>query len=424
MHRLTERAYGMQHKNMMRIAAAALTLTLTGAALSACATGFFLGTKGKEKTVTITREEYDRLKQFERLDELMQIVNAFYYEEPDTDAMLEYAAIGLMVGLDDPYSFYYTPEDYASMNENVEGTYAGIGTQLLVDPEDTLMMVTRVFKGSPAEAAGVLSGDKIIGVDGVGYTGYEQNQAVAAMRGEPGTEVTITVLRGEETMDLTVQRAQIEMNYVEYEMLEDAIGYVIVYDFMGDAADGFKEAVSYFQQQGAKGMILDLRSNGGGLVTDAVAIADVLLPEGVIVSTEDRYGNRTEERSDEEALGLPLAVLVNGYSASASEIVAGAVKDTGVGTLVGEKTFGKGIMQAVFPFDSDGAGMQLTVARYFTPSGTCIHGIGIEPDVPVQQAEDVKLRYGINNIPRDKDVQLQKAVEVVRDQIAAEGSAE
>ncbi len=393
-----------------------LSVLLVAGALSAAATEFFFGAK-KESTVTISQEEYDRLKRFERLDTMLMMVETMYYEEPDIDAMLEYAAIGLMVGLGDPYSYYYTPEDYADMEESVQGTYAGIGTQLIVDPDDYLMTVTRVFKGSPAEDAGVLAGDKIIGVDGVGYTGYEQNQAVAAMRGEPGTEVTITVARGEETMDIVVQRAQIEMNYAEYEMMGD-IGYVIVYDFMGDAVEGFKEAIAYFRQQEAKGIVLDLRSNGGGLVTDAVQIADVLLPEGVIVSTEDRYGNRTEERSDADMLGLPLAVLVNGYSASASEIVAGAIKDTGVGTLVGEKTFGKGIVQAVYPFTSDGAGIQLTVARYFTPSGVCIHGVGIEPDVEVHQPEDVELRYGINNIPREKDVQLQTAIEVVQGLIA------
>lgn len=414
----------MRYRNVKRLALIAVTAALVTATLAASAAGLLFGPrKNKDQTVTITQEEYDRLKRFDRLDTMLQMVDAMYYEEPDVDAMLEYAAIGLMVGLDDPYSFYYTPESYESMNESVEGTYAGIGTQLIVDLNDYLMTVTRVFKNSPAEKAGVLAGDKIIGVDGVGYTGYEQNQAVAAMRGTPGTQVTITVLRGEETMDLPVERAQIEMNYAEYEMLEDGIGYVIVYDFMGDAVQGFKEAVAYFEEQGAKGMILDLRSNGGGLVTDAVQIADVLLPEGVIVSTEDRYGNRTEERSDEEMLGLPLAVLVNGYSASASEIVAGAVKDSGVGLLVGEKTFGKGIMQAVFPFQSDGAGMQMTVARYFTPSGVCIHGTGIEPDVAVEQAEDVQLRYGINNIPHDKDMQLQKAIEVVKEQMDATPTA-
>lgn len=399
---------------------ALLSVLFATCALTVATAEFFFG--AKDSTVTISQEEYDRLKRFERLDTMLMMVESMYYEEPDVDAMLEYAAIGLMFGLDDPYSYYYTPEDYAAMEESVEGTYAGIGTQLIVDPNDYLMTVTRVFKGSPAEEAGVLAGDKIIGVDGVGYTGYEQNQAVAAMRGEPGTEVTITVARGEETMDIVVRRAQIEMNYAEYEMLGD-IGYVIVYDFMGDAVDGFKEAVAYFREQGAKGMILDLRSNGGGLVTDAVQIADVLLPEGVIVSTEDRYSNRTEEHSDADMLGLPLAVLVNGYSASASEIVAGAIKDTGVGTLVGEKTFGKGIVQAVYPFTSDGAGIQLTVARYFTPSGVCIHGVGIEPDVEVVQPEDVELRYGINNIPREKDVQLQTALEVVQELIEQEDAA-
>ena len=186
---------------------ALLSVLFATCALTVATAEFFFG--AKDSTVTISQEEYDRLKRFERLDTMLMMVESMYYEEPDVDAMLEYAAIGLMFGLDDPYSYYYTPEDYAAMEESVEGTYAGIGTQLIVDPNDYLMTVTRVFKGSPAEEAGVLAGDKIIGVDGVGYTGYEQNQAVAAMRGEPGTEVTITVARGEETMDIVVRRAQI-----------------------------------------------------------------------------------------------------------------------------------------------------------------------------------------------------------------------
>ena len=318
-----------------------------------------------------------------------------------------------MAGLGDVYSVYFTKEEMAKFNEETEGVYAGIGCQLLADPEDKLITVTRVFKGSPAEAAGVRSGDKIVNVDDTYYSAYEMDEAVSVMRGTPGETVKVTVLRDLETIDFDIVRQQITINYVEYEILEDVnLGYVMVYDFLGDAVQGFAEALEAFQAHGVSGMIIDLRNNGGGLVDAGVAMADLILPAGTVVSMRDKYGEETSEEIDDEYYSVPMAVLVNGYTASTSEILVGAIRDYKAGTLIGTKTFGKGIVQTSLEF-RDGSGMKVTTARYYTPSGECIHGAGIEPDIEVELDEDAVTRYGINNLPHDHDAQLQRAIQVL-----------
>ena len=366
----------------------------------------------QEATVTISREEYESLQKYQKLETLFQLVENYYYEDVDEDAMLENAAVGLMAGIGDVYSVYYTKEEMAKFNEETEGKYAGIGCQLLADPESKLITVTRVFKGSPAETAGIRAGDKIVYVNDVYYTAYEMDEAVSVMRGTPGESVKVTVLRDLETIDFDVMREDININYVEYEILDGNIGYVMVFDFLGDAYEGFAEAINAFQEADVSGMIIDLRNNGGGLVDTCVKMADLILPEGVVVSMKDKDGNVTEEKIDDEYYDVPMAVLVNGYSASASEILAGAIRDNHAGLLVGTKTFGKGVVQSSLEF-ADGSGMKVTTARYYTPSGECIHEIGIEPDVEVELDEDAVTRYGINNLPHDHDAQLQKAIELL-----------
>ncbi|MGN0775704.1 MAG: S41 family peptidase [Candidatus Ventricola sp.] len=362
--------------------------------------------------ITISREEYNRLKQYEKLDMLMQLAEMYYYEDVDTDEMLENAAVGLIAGIGDVYSMYYTVEEMEAFNEETEGEYAGIGCQLLADPTDKLITVTRVFKGSPAEKAGMRSGDKIVYVNDVYYTAYEMDEAVDVMRGTPGESVKVTVLRDLETVDFDITREVVNINYVEYEILDGSIGYVMVYDFLGDAVEGFKAALEAFQAANVKGMIIDLRNNGGGLLDASVEMADMILPEGTVVSVRDKYDNEETFTVDSEYYDVPMVVLVNGYSASASEILSGAIRDTGEGTLVGTKTFGKGVVQSVIDFP-DGSGLKVTTARYFTPSGECIHGVGIEPDVEIELDEDVVTRYGINNLPHEQDAQLQKAIELI-----------
>ena len=377
----------------------------------------------QEATVTISREEYESLQKYQKLETLFQLVENYYYEDVDEDAMLENAAVGLMAGIGDVYSVYYTKEEMAKFNEETEGKYAGIGCQLLADPESKLITVTRVFKGSPAETAGIRAGDKIVYVNDVYYTAYEMDEAVSVMRGTPGESVKVTVLRDLETIDFDVMREDININYVEYEILDGNIGYVMVFDFLGDAYEGFEEAINAFQEADVSGMIIDLRNNGGGLVDTCVKMADLILSEGVVVSMKDKNGNVTEEKIDGEYYDVPMAVLVNGYSASASEILAGAIRDNHAGTLVGTKTFGKGVVQSSLEF-ADGSGMKVTTARYYTPSGECIHEIGIEPDIEVELDADAVTRYGINNLPHENDAQLQCAIAVLNGKTATESEAE
>ena len=366
-----------------------------------------------EDTVTISREEYESLLCFEKLDVLMQLVDMYYYEDVDEDEMLESAALGLIAGIGDVYSTYYTKEDMEAFNEETEGEYAGIGCQLLADPSDQMITVTRVFKGSPAEEAGMRAGDKIVYVDDVYYSAYEMDDAVNVMRGEPGGEVKVTVLRDLETIDFDITREIVNINYVEYEILDGDIGYVMVYDFLGDAYEGFEEAINAFRSANVSGMIIDLRNNGGGLVDACVDMADLILPEGVVVTMRDRNDQEEVYRIDKAYFDVPMVLLVNEYSASASEILAGAVRDYGAGTLLGTKTFGKGVVQSALEF-TDGSGIKLTTARYYTPSGECIHGVGIEPDITLELDEDAATIYGINNLPHEQDNQLQAAIKVLR----------
>lgn len=367
----------------------------------------------QQGNVTISREEYNRLKKYEKLDLILELVNAYYYEDVDQSEMLESAAIGMAAGVGDVYTNYFTKEDMDAFNEETEGEYAGIGCQLLADPSDQLITITRVFKGSPAEEVGMRSGDKIVYVNDVYYSAYEMDAAVDIMRGEPGTTVKVTVMRGLETIDFDVPRRVIHINYVEHQILEGNIGYVMVYDFLGEAVEGFGEALEAFKAANVCGMIIDLRNNGGGLLDASVEMADMILPEGVVVSMRDKLGSEEVFSIDNEYYDVPMVVLVNGYSASASEILSGAIRDHGAGTLVGTKTFGKGVVQSVIDFP-DGSGLKLTTARYYTPSGECIHEVGIEPHVTVELDEDAVTTYGINNLPHDQDAQLQKAIELIK----------
>ena len=392
---------------------ASLVLALVCLASSACAAAALPMFRQEEpKAVTIPMEEYEKYQKYMKLDLLMQLIDAYYYEDIDTDDLLEGAAIGLVQGVGDIYTAYFTPEEMEAFNEETEGEYAGIGCQLLADPTDELITITRVFKGSPAEKVGMRTGDKIVDVNDVYYSAHEMDAAVDVMRGTPGESVKVTVLRNLETIDFDVTREIVHINYVEHQILEDNIGYVLVYDFLGNAFDGFKAAIEAFKAAGVKGMIIDLRNNGGGLIDVSIDMADLILPEGTVVSLKDKAGNEEVLRIDNEYYDVPMAVLVNEYSASASEILAGAIRDYGEGTLVGSKTFGKGVVQNMLEFP-DGSGVKITAARYYTPSGECIHEIGINPHVEVELDEEAVTMYGINNLPHDQDAQLQKAIELI-----------
>ena len=347
-----------------------------------------------------------------RAEEILSIVQREYYREVDAEALETAAIDGMLAALGDPYTFYYTDEAYAAMNEETTGQYVGVG-MLVGEAADGDLRVLRVFRGSPAEKAGIEAGDALLAIDGAsvaGETPMSLSEASALLKGEGETPVEVEVERGGETLSFTLERGEVSINYVEYSILEGNVGYLSIYQFTGDDVEGVKEAISAFQQAGVNALVVDVRSNPGGLLTDVVDICDMLLPEGLIVYTEDRSGAREEFYADGEYWDVPMAVLVNGDSASASEIFAAAVQDTGRGIVVGEVTYGKGVVQTLHAFP-EGDGMQLTTATYYTPSGASIHGQGVTPDIEVALATDASVIYHAPDAA--SDAQLAAALEAL-----------
>lgn len=337
----------------------------------------------------------------EKLETLEEIVEDYYYkdEDIDTDEMIEGMYAGVIDSLGDPYSVYYTAEEWRELVADTEGIYYGIGAYVSLDVSTGFAKISGVIAGTPAEEAGLRENDIICRVDGELTQGYELTEVTSMIKGEEGTTVHLTIYRdGEDDyLEMDVTRRKIESPTVNYEMYDNDIGYIQITEFDEVTADQFTEALAMVKGAGAKGLILDLRSNPGGSLPVVVDIARSILPEGLIVYTEDKYGKREEYTCDgEHELEIPLIVLINGNSASASEILAGAVKDYGKGTLIGTTTFGKGIVQRVLPL-TDGTALKLTISSYYTPKGNNIHGIGIEPDIECEFDADAYYNEGVDN---------------------------
>lgn len=367
------------------------------------------------ETVTISKELYERYQQFDKLLELQDIADAYFFEEFDENDLLEGAARGLLSGLGDPYTYYYTPEEYAEMWEDDEGEYAGVGIQISGNYLTGICTISRVFDNGPAREAGVHKGDVLYKVEDLYVTATTLNDAVDIMRGTPGTDVEVTFLRDGEEMTFTLTRAQISVNRVESGMLADGVGYIALYEFAGDCATKFEEALTSLTQQGAKGIIIDLRDNPGGWVEDAKSIGDLFLDEGTLCYLEYRDGTREYYKTTEGKTDVELVILLNENSASSSEILSGALKDRAEATIVGVQSYGKGIVQSVVPIASDGSGMQLTTAQYYTPNGNKVHKIGITPDVEINLPEGDNGMYEFGDLA---DVQLAKALEVMQEKLA------
>lgn len=342
------------------------------------------------------------------LEEIQKVIDKYFYFDSDEESMQAGIIKGYMESLDDPYSVYYTKEEYEKFKESTGGEYVGVGVQVSQDVDTMAITVVKVFDG-PAKEAGIEAEDILKKVDGEDITDMEVDAVVDKIGGEEGTEVSITVYRPSDAgeHEYTMRRRTVERPTVEYEMLDNNIGYISVSSFYEVTAVQYIDAVKELEQEGMDGLIVDLRSNGGGLLDVAVEMLDFMLPAGKIVYTEDKDGNVTSEftSTDAEQFDKPLVVLVNGYSASASEIFAGAIKDYGTGTLVGTTTFGKGIVQRIFEL-KDGSAIKLTIAKYFTPKGNDIHKVGIEPDIEVELDVDA-----YRESEGEKDNQLQAAID-------------
>ena len=351
-----------------------------------------------------------------KISVLESIIDTYYLGDVDENAMVDGIYKGLLESLDDPYSCYYTAEEYQQLMESSNGIYCGIGATVTQNVNTKVITIVKPFVNGPAYNAGLLPNDIVYKVDGEDVTNNDLSEVVSRMKGEEGTEVKVTVIREgkAEPIELVIKRGKIEVPTIEYKMLENKIGYISVAEFDKVTASQYRSAIEALEKQGMKALVVDVRNNPGGRLETVVDMLDRMLPKGLIVYQEDKNGIRDEEEStNKEKFTKPLAVLINGNSASASEIFAGAIQDYKIGTIVGTTSFGKGIVQSIIPLN-DGTAVKVTVSKYFTPNGRNIHGTGITPDIEVDLDSEVANQVVIDY---EDDAQLQKAVEVLKDQM-------
>lgn len=357
------------------------------------------------------KESVTNKENLDKLEYIQSLIDNYYLNDVEESELEEGMYAGILEGLDDPYSRYYTAEEYEETTAEIEGHYDGIGV-VMQQGSDGIVTLVRVYEGAPADKAGILAGDILYKVDGEEVTGMELSLVAKKIKGSPSKVTNLTLVReGEDDyLEMEVTKEDVQIPMTSYEMLDNQVGYLAIYEFTSVSFQQYEAAMADLREQGMKSLVIDLRNNPGGLLDSVCDILNTILPEGTIVYTEDKYGNRAEKTSEGKTpLDIPLAVLVNGSSASASEIFAGAVKDYDMGTVVGTTTFGKGVVQTVKQL-SDGSAVKLTVSNYFTPSGVNINGTGITPDVEVELDEALRQK---NTITKEEDNQLQKAIETL-----------
>lgn len=322
-----------------------------------------------------------------KLNAMDSLMDLFYMEDVDTDTAKEMIYKAYLASYGDKYTVYYTPDEYQSLVESTTGKFYGIGA-VCQKSDDGAVLVIDAYEDAPAYAAGLRNGDKITTVDGTDITDMDLSSAVALIKGEKGTSVHLDAVRDDAAFSVDVVRDEIKAQTVEYEMRENQIGYLSVSQFEDVTTQQYKDALQVLEDEGMQALVIDLRDNPGGVLDTVVKMLDYTLPDGLIVYTENKSGKRTEYKGkDGDELDIPIAVLVNGNSASASEIFAGAMQDYGKGKIIGTQTFGKGIVQTIKPL-TDGSAVKLTTAKYYTPNGQNIHGQGVTPDIAVEQGTD------------------------------------
>ncbi len=340
-----------------------------------------------------------------KLNAIDSVLDSFYFGDVDDETAKDNIYKAYLSSYGDKYTVYYTADEYKALKESTDGKFYGIGAVCQLSDEGGVLLVD-VYDNGAGYQAGLRSGDRVVNVDGRDITDMELSSAVALIKGEKGTSVTLEVIRGTEKMTFSAVRDAVEAKTVAYTLLDNNIGYLSISQFEEVTTKQFKAAVEDLQSQGMKGLVIDIRDNPGGLLDTVVSMLKYMLPDGLIVYTEDKQGNRKEYKGqDNDEFNLPLAVLVNGNSASASEIFAGAIQDYGKGTIIGTQTYGKGIVQTVKPL-TDGSAIKFTIAKYFTPKGQDIHGKGVTPDMVVEYDTDA-----------DIDTQLDAAIKNVEAQI-------
>lgn len=390
----------MDGKNSMKAKKNFLQGALFGALIMLCGTG----------VVSCGIRLSEDASSEEKLSVLKGLIDENYIGDVDEEALEEGIYKGYIQGLEDPYSVYYNEEETKDLYETTEGEYSGIGAVLSQDLESGVITLVQIYEDSPAAKAGLKDNDILTKVGDIEVTDMDLSEVVTYIKGEKGTDVDLTVLHGEDAEEITVTatRDTVEAQTVKYEMLEGQTGYLSVSEFDSVTYAQYEEALNELTAQGMTGLIVDLRNNPGGNLNTVCEMLDLVLPKGTIVYTEDKDGKRETATSDDEhQINVPMVVLVNGNSASASEIYAGAIQDYGIGKIVGTQTYGKGVVQQIFDL-GDGTSVKLTIAEYFTPNGRSIDGEGITPDVEVEYEAD-------ENNP-EADNQLEKALEVMKEE--------
>lgn len=368
---------------------------------------------GTQNIVLLSSIKYDHLTQldekYSKIDKLRAAIEEKFYIPIDDDTLELGMIRGLFEATEDKYSRYFTEEEYANYKDATKGKYYGIGVSNYLKNDE--VEIVRVFENSPAETVGIQVGDKVVEVDGLNIVDHTTSELIDAMLGDEGTTVKVTVDRQGEELSFDIVRGEISIPFVTYKVIED-IGYVHIYQFGTNVSKSFKEALEALNKEDVKGLIIDVRDNPGGLVYECVKIADEIMDSGLIVYTLDRNEKKKTYKSDAGHIKLPIVFLGNERSASASEILLGAVKDAEVGPIIGTQTFGKGIVQSVNNL-SDGTGYKLTYSQYYTPNGIALHKVGVKPDYEVEYDG----RIDVENPNLENDEQLKKAIEVLNEKI-------
>ena len=395
---------------MKKFSHSILAVVLTTAVLASGLTvfGLRLGIGG---AALLTGAEYENLALIREVAD--SIALRFYGETPQREALAQSAVRGMVAALEDPYARYYTQEEYAAYLEQYEGEYTGIG--VTVSQAEQGAAVVEVYENGPAALAGIQPGDIVTAVDGQSVQGFTTAQIAEAIPNEPGSTTVLTILREGIQQDYTVTIETVHIKRVHSTLLDGKVGYLRIDQFSGTCTEEFKSALAELTEAGMSSLVLDLRGNPGGNLDIVVAVTDALLPSGKILTVKSADGSEDVYQSDANALGMPLAVLVNENSASGSEIVAAAVQDSGIGLVLGTTTYGKGVVQTTFPLTSDGSWLKLTTAAYYTPSGRSINKVGVVPDVMVE-APDGFVLAGVDQLNPEKDPQLQAAMDWVNGQ--------
>lgn len=371
--------------------------------ISNIANGIITSLKGKEEQVSLEQKTSDIKKKLEEI----------YIGDIDEKKMIDGALEGYVAALGDEYTEYLTEEEVTSIMEDVNGAYVGVGLYITQNVESNEILVIGVIEDSPANKAGILVGDVVKKVDDTEYTGEQLTQASNKMKGVEGTKVKVTVKRNDKEIDFDITREKIKFKCVKSEKLENNVGYIKISSFDGGCASDFEKAYKELETQGIQSLVIDLRNNGGGLVDESLKIAELIVPKGSkMLITKDKNENEDISVSKKDPIiKMPIVILVNGYTASASEILTAAIRENTDVKVVGTQTYGKGIIQGIFMFNDQKTGMKITMQEYFTPNHNKLHKIGIKPDIELELPEEWK---GHLNVDRNADNQLNKALEILK----------